>query len=324
MEFKGRSIYNLLKISLKEDPKIQAEPWQVRDYRKLSEEDLIFLLKDLRISLTRESFLLYAETCDTPEDLLDFLWLDEEDIEGQEKAYLALFELWRRWLPQKQSLSVFCDELDELISAYDEDRLEDEEKLQMALSELEDILDQGVDHGADPQEIFQSVMRYMAHDLEEFLYDYIVDLMNASNETYASELIDGMGPYVVEKKWFDLLKARLFSLENSPETSIFVARVLEQTEEDPDIEFLLEMASFLVQREDLSLFLDCIERSLPLVEEKEDVQEILKLISEVFLYMDKENQVAKVSGLMEKFPFWTKEQGIESVQKFLSDLKKSG
>ncbi len=34
MQFKGRSLYNLLKISLKEDSTIQTEPWQVQDYHE--------------------------------------------------------------------------------------------------------------------------------------------------------------------------------------------------------------------------------------------------------------------------------------------------
>lgn len=323
MQFKGRSLYNLLKVSLKEDPSIKTESWQIRDYRELSVEELLKLLGEIGISLSQETFLLYAENCDTPEDLLETLWVDESDLVGQDKAYLVLFELWRRWVPEKQSLSIFCDELDHLILLYDDGLLDNEERLQIALGELEDILDESIDHGADAQEIFQSVMRYMAHDLEQFLYDYILDLMDASNELYASELIDGMSPYVAERKWFDLLKARLFSLSNSPETAIFVSRLLEQAEEEPDVPFLMEVAHFLISWEDTSLFLECVRMLAPFIQEEEDLVEVLKIIATFYQTLDKEDEAQKIEKYlerMEKEP-GSKNQGNASViEKFLTEL----
>ncbi len=318
MQFKGRSLYNLLKISLKEDPNIQTEDWQILDYRSLTLVELLSLLDQLGISLSHETFLLYAESCDTPEDLLECLWVDESDLIGQDKAYLLLFELWRRWVPEKQSLSIFCDELDHLVFLYDEGFLDDEEPLQVALGELEDILDQSIDQGANPQEIFQSVMRYLAHDLEQFLYDYILDLMEASNEIYASELIDGMSPYVAERKWFDLLKARLFTLSNSPEASIFVSRVLEQAEEEPDLLFLIEVAHFLVTWEDTSLFLQCIKLMIPLIQEEDDLVEVLKIIAIFSQTLDKEDLAQKIEKYIKE-----RESGYpSSVQNSIPELKK--
>lgn len=317
MQFKGRSLYNLLKISLKEDPTIQTEPWQILDYRSLSEADLFKGLEKLKVSLTPETLLLYAESCDTPEELLECLWVDESDLIGQDKAYLLLFELWRRHIPEKQSLSIFCDELDHLILLYDEESLPDEELLQATLGDLEDILDQGVDQGAEPQEIFQSVMLYTAHDLEQFLYDYIIDLMESSNELYASELIDGMSPYVSERKWFDLLKARLFALSNSPETSIFISRVLEQAEEEPDLSFLMELAQFLISFEDPSFFLECIKLLLPLVKEEEDWIDLLKMIAVFYQTLDKEVMAEKIEKHLEE----RKKDPVHAVQKSSHFLK---
>jgi hypothetical protein len=300
MQFKGRSLYNLLKISLKEDPTIQTEPWQVQDYRKLSDEDLLKNLKKLGISLTKESFLIYVENCDTPEELLECLWVNEDDLIGQDKTYLNIFEMWRRWAPEHQSLSIFCDELDELILLYDEGQLEDDEPLQKTLGELQDILDQGVDQGIQAQEIFQTVMGYMAHDVEQFLYDYILDLMEASNELYASELVDSMSAYVSERKWLDLLKVRLFALSNSPETFVFAARLLEQAEDEKDLIFLMEFANFLIQIEEDSLFLECMKWILPLIQTKEDLLEALGLVLDFFRYLDKEPSALKVEQYIEK------------------------
>ena len=320
MQFKGRSLYNLLKISLKEDPTIRVESWQIENYRILSFEDLLNLLQKLGISLTTESFLLYAENCDTPEELLECLWVDESNLEGQDKAYLPLFELWRRLVPEKQSLSIFCDELDERIWLYDNDLLENEDSLQKALEELEDILDQSVDQGVDPQEAFESVMGYMAHDVEQFLYDYILDLMESSNELYASELIDGMSPYVSEKKWFDLLKAHLFSLSNSPETFVLLSRVLEQEEEAPDLEFLIELGQFVIQLEDVALFVKSSKMMLPLIETEEDLLEVLELLVSCGRYLDKEALTEKVEQYMEKRGKESVQEGVNMINKFLSEL----
>ncbi len=321
MQFKGKSIYNLLKMSWREDPSISVEPWQILDYEKLSEDELLSRLKELNIFLTKDTFLLYAENCDTPEELLECLWVYEEDLIGQDKAYLVLFELWKRWLPEKQTLSIFCDALDSLISLYDEGLLEDEEPLQMALTELEDILDQSVDQGAQPQEIFMAIMGYMAHDLEEFLYDYTLDLMDHNNELYASEIIDGISPYVLDGKWFDLLKLRFFSLTNSPETATFAARIFEEAKEEPDFSFLLELGKFLAHEEDLSMFVECVKEALSFIEEKEDLIEVLMLIEEAFVYLDQEEKIFEIDREKEKISSLSLLEGVKVVDKLLLEFK---
>lgn len=288
MQFKGRSLYNLLKISYKDDRSLEIEPWQILDYRETPIIQIFSQLKELGVSLNEETFLLYAENCDSPEELLDCLWVKESDLVGQERAYLLLFELWRRFLPESQSLSVFCDELDHRISLYDEDALEDDEPIQLSLSYLEDILDQCVDQGAVPKEIFQTVLRYSAHDLEGFLYDYILEQMDAKNEVYASELIDGFYEYVSEPKWFDFLRARLFFLSDPKESDILIQRILEQVEESPDLPFLFEICAFLVNRGDIGLFLLCVRQAIPLLKIEEDFQRLLKLMAEFYRCLDKD------------------------------------
>ena len=115
MELKGKALYNLLRINWLEDPSIGVQPWQVEDYRVLSTADLFSKLEKLKIPLNEESFLLYVESSDSPEELVECLCLDDEDLEISDQSYLLLFELWRRLIPEKESLSIFCDELDRLI-----------------------------------------------------------------------------------------------------------------------------------------------------------------------------------------------------------------
>jgi hypothetical protein len=145
MQLKGKALFNLLRISWLEDRKGEVKNWQIEDLRDVSIEELFSRLKKLGLILDEESFSLYAENCNSPEELVDFVWIEEEDLEGRDQTYLLLFELWRRLLPDQFCLSVFCDELDQLIELYDSGKLEDEEPLQNALLILEDILDDTYD-----------------------------------------------------------------------------------------------------------------------------------------------------------------------------------
>ncbi len=245
MQFKGRSLYNLLQLSKQEDSSLEVEPWQICNYRNLQEEELFQGLCSLGIPLSKESFISYAENADSPEDLVEYLWIEENNPQGEEKTYLFVFELWRRLLPARESLSIFFDKLDFLISQFDAGELLDEEEVQEVLCGLQDILDKSVDQGEKQQEVFSSVLQYTAHDVEGFLYDYIGELLEEGNEVLASKLIDAFDPYVFEKKWFTLLRARLFSLIDEDRAAASLRRLLEEAEEEPDLAFSEEVGRFL-------------------------------------------------------------------------------
>lgn len=314
MRFRGRALYNLLNLSDLEGND-EVKPWQVAPYRQISSEDLFIRLANLGIFLTEESYLAYAESCDTPEELIDCLWVEEEHDEKQEEAYLITFELWRRYLPKKQSLSLFGDELDHLISLYDKGELLDEELLQKSLSDLEDILDQAVDSGTKPEEIFEMISQYCAHDVETFLYDYIIDQMDSGNETYASELLDGFFDYVAEKKWFDFLKARLFALSDSEESDVLLIGLIEQLEEDADSELCFEICRFLVNRGDTKLFIRSAHLLLSQIETEEDFRIFLELLAEFYRCLDQEPVEKAVQDLITKRKSKKDEETISSSDK---------
>ena len=119
MQFKGRSLYNLLQVSAKEDPSIEVKPWQILDYRTLSEEELFAKINSVKISLDKDTFLLYGENMETPEELSEHLYHKEEEGDEEQEAYLSIFELWRRIFPAKESLSIFFDSLDQIIADFD-------------------------------------------------------------------------------------------------------------------------------------------------------------------------------------------------------------
>lgn len=300
MELKGKAIFNLLRMSWIEDRNSNVKQWQVEDLRDLSIEELFSRLKKLGLILDQESFYLYAENCESPEELADCVWFEEDDLEGRDKAYLLLFELWRRFLPQRLCLSVFCDEMDQLIELYDRGELDNEEPLQNALSLLEDILDDAYDEEGDPQLIFAEVSNYCAHDLEGFLFDYISDQIAEKNETYASELVDAFCDYVADRRRFDFLRARLFALSDSEKANIVYARILEELIEDPDFEFAMLVAESLIHHGDVRLFMQAINQALPLVRREDEFQNLLAMVAEYYRCLDRDTEESAVKGLLQQ------------------------
>ncbi|MBM3198376.1 MAG: hypothetical protein FJZ58_03870 [Chlamydiae bacterium] len=253
MRFKGRALYNSLMFGYEEDALEDVEPWQILDYRELTTEDLLEQLARVQISLTEESFLFYAEGCEGPEDLLICLWWSEEELPEQEAAYLVIFELWRRLLPTRRSLSIFADEFDHMIARYDEGQVGEEEMVELLFA-LEEILRQGRGQGLDPQQVFAMVSEYAAQDIEQFLYDYILGVLEREDGLLASTLIEMFEEYVPQKKWFDLLQIYLLiSFDAEKALSAFCVLLEEEKERsEADIAFLEEVFIFLLCSEENS------------------------------------------------------------------------
>ena len=125
-------------------------------------------------------------------------------------------------MPHKQSLSIFVDEFDHLIERYEEGDVDCEENLQGALESFQAILDDNVDEGGEAREGYHFFSAYSCHDLEIFIFEYIAHQIDAGNEQYANELLDGFYPYVDNKRWFDLLKARLVAAADMEEGKIMI------------------------------------------------------------------------------------------------------
>ncbi len=298
MELKGKALYNLLRSSWQEDPSISFKPWQIEDYRKLTEADLFSRLRRLSIVLDHPSFMVYAEDCESPEELVDCLCCDDENLEKNDETFLIVCELWRRHLPDRPSLSLFCDELDLLFAAYDNQMLDDEEKLQIALSDLRDILDEAVDQGSSALDAFENVANHCAHDLESFLYDYISDQIEAHNDLNASELLDAFYEYVSDQKRFDFLRARIFAESDIAEGNLLIARLLEVLAEMPDLSLLLEMAEYLVNRGDVHLFMQAVRQAIPLLEQEDDLQNLMQQIAAYYRCLDREHEEKEIERLL--------------------------
>lgn len=300
MEWQGRALYNLLRTTWREDQTISVQPWQVEDYRSLSKKALFERMAKFKIPLSEEIFLQYAQNCSSPEELVELLWLDEEDVEGHDQAYLLLFELWRRLLPDKQSLSLFCDELDSLMDLYDAGTLEDEEKLQQALSDLEDILDLHADKGNTPPEVFAVVSQYCAHDLESFLYDYISEQIEQENDLLASELLDGFYPYMPDPRWFELLRSRLFLAADPKDANKLLSCLLEEVQENPDSSLSLEIVQLLAHSGDPALFMRAVKQTYPLLTHEEELHDLLNSVADFYRCLDREKEEQAIQAILTK------------------------
>lgn len=292
-----KALYNLLRLNAAEDSSVKADPWALEDFRALSLEELFSRLENYKVQLNKSAFHQFADSCDTPEELADLLLPDEVSEKKRDPFYLIIFELWRRLLPEKQSLSIFCDELDHRIALYDQGHLESDELIQDALANLLEVLDENADSGADPEDIFTAICDYCAHDLESFLYDYIADLLDSGNSLYASELIEGFSPYVTEPLWFDFLRVRLLAFTDIGDANLAMHRLLEGELELP---LLLEMIRFLSANGEHELFSLAVKKALPLIASHEEWTDVMAMVADYYRRLDEDNMEQTIQRIIDK------------------------
>jgi hypothetical protein len=298
MEISRRALYNLIRMNWINDPTTDCERWQVEDYRALNTDELFLGLQRLGIPWDPETFALYAFSVESPEELTDLL-LKETDLEPmeQDRIYLFLFEIWRRLLPEKICLSIFCDELDHQIFMYDKGDVTAAESIQDAIANLQDLLDDNVDEGVGQQTVFQTVSAACANDLESFLYDYIAEQIDNGDVLYASELLDDFDTYISNSKWFDLLKIRILELEDPEKSQDALKKLVNKAIREKELTFNLEVLSFISQCGDKKDFNKMVRQSVPLLGTEEDFKELLKICEDYYRCLDedcKERAVQKI------------------------------
>ena len=299
MQIQKRSIYNAIRLHWLRDPEMEVQEWQVADYRSFSSDDLFHALEYFNLYLGRDVFIAFADDCDSPETLARLFAEDHAKTEEDcDYLYLVVFELWRRFLPEKRTLSICCDELDHQIQFYDQGKDAHSEELTDSIETLKLILDENVDEGIDPKEIFQTISEGLANNLESFLYDFIAEQLDEENFPYAEELIDQFNEFVDDEKWFAFLKARLLAHSDTDEMNQRIAHILETAEEEEDLEFNLEVLAFLMQEGAETVFLETVEKTLPLLESEGDFKELLDTCSQYFHFLDSDDREIEVKNIL--------------------------
>lgn len=301
MEINRRALYNSLRMNWEMDPKISVEPWQVENYRLVPLNELFERLETHHILIDKASFQNFAEAVESPEELTETLLSDvTPNIETQDQIYLLLFELWRRLLPEKTCLSVFCDEIDHQIYVYDNRQNKTSEQIQDTLSNLQLLLEENCDAGSDPQLAFECINNACANDLECFLLDFITEQIEDGNAPYAAELLEGFTPYVHDIKWFELLQARAIAFTDPEESKEIIDTLVEGIKDDPNLEFNFDLLTFLVVDGNEKTFQFVAKNTVALIDTEEDFQNLLSICIDFYHRLDLELQEKKLQKLLEK------------------------
>lgn len=324
-DIQKHALYHLLRLNSLKDPTLNVQEWQIEDYRALSLEELFARLEKLGIYLNRLSFTAHADECDSPEELVEVLSQDEDiNAEQEDKIYLIVFELWRRLMADKPSLSIFCDELDHQIALYDQGNEESMEALQDAIDNFFKILDENVDEGLDPNEAFERVSAYCANDIRSFIYDYIQNQIDDSNESYAKDVLEEARPYLKEDKWFKLLEARLSVKWPPAVVQEYIERIIEDDLGDNDLSFNFDLLDLIIIAGPHGLFYRVVEATIPLLESEEDFQDLLSICLDYYLRIDQsahekaiDEILRKRAGIALNKPFSSKDKDVAALMVIL-------
>jgi len=301
MEIEKKALYNLLRMNWLSDPSLEVEDWQVADYRSLSTGQIFDSLKERGIAIDQPAFCAFANEVDTPEEITDLL-LENAVLKAKEQdyVYLLLFELWRRLLPEKQCLTIFCDELDQQIFMYDIGEPSSAESIQDSIANLQMIMDENVDQGVKPVEIFDTVSAASCNDLESFLYDFIAEQIDTNHIAYATELYEGFSPYLKGSKWFELLGVRILELSDSSAAHDRLRKLIQRIVKDADLSFNLELLSFIVQGGDQEDFKKIVRKTIPILDFEEDLQDLLALAADYYRCLDQDRKEMEMLRILDE------------------------
>jgi hypothetical protein len=287
MLLQKKALYNLIQLNLN---RIEAgelkvgklQQWQITNYREKTSEELFQELHQLGVNLGVENFEGYGKNFEAPEEIVEAFAKERTPLE-KDQIFLILFELWRRFFPEKRTLSIFCDELDYQMVAYD---LEKPSEIGDALVYLQQLFEESVDQGLEPTHALQLIQTYCANDIESFLFDYILNEIDANNHSYAVELLEGFKRFVKKQIWFDYLAARTAILDDPEEGYERLERVIDQTDEETSLDLMEEMLFFLANSGNHSLFYMLAKKTLSLLKLEGDFQEFLEACYAHYDYLE--------------------------------------
>ncbi len=296
MSISPKALYNSLRMNYLQNPSMAEESWKVADYRAMSTEALFQKMQNFDFVFEKVSFLAFADAYDSPEELFDHLVSDSEEEHGE--LYLIVFELWRRLANDKQSVSIICDELDHQIFMYDQGE-EKSEELEDALASFHNALEENVDQGLSRDAIYDAVAEYLANDVQSFMIDYLSDLIDHQDYAYAEDLLEKFYPYMPEKKWFDLLHARIIGVRDIRKGHELVAKLFRQEQSSQDIEFNLDVLAYLISLPDHELFRHVAMRTVSLVETEDELLELIHIAGDIFHSLDMHEKGMALEALYE-------------------------
>lgn len=286
MLLQKKALYNLLQLNLAQNEGAykcsSLHHWQIANYREMSSEELVKQLLMLGIALEAKDFEIFSKGFETPEELCEALTQERKPLE-KDQIFLIIFELWRRLLPERRTISIFCDELDFQMMAYDLDR---PNSISDTLAYLEQILEEHDDQGIEPTYALEMVQSFCANDIESFLFDYILNEVEAKNDRYATELLDGFKRFVKKRFAFNYLAARTQILIDPEEGYDLLEELIGQINENSSLELIEEMLFFLANSGNHSLFYLLAHKTLSLLKTEKDFQIFLEACYSHYDYLE--------------------------------------
>ncbi len=263
-----KALYNLIQFNLQE-PEAPLKPWQQLDFRQLGTEILFQNLNQICSAVdSPKHFEEIANTFESPEEMSE-AFVKKAKPKEPDHFFLIIFELWRRLLPEKRTVSTFCDELDCQIMRHE--NAEECQQMQDTLEYFKQILDDNTDAGNNPLDVFNTLQSFCCNNLEAFLYDYILEQIDEGEIDYAGELLEDFYPYVPDPTWFDYLVARL---EMVVELEVGFKRLESVIKKITDVDLAIEVLSYLSQIKNPH-FEPLAKRTLKLLKAEEDFIEFL-------------------------------------------------
>ncbi len=317
MQRKKRAWLNFLRLSYLEDPSSYVEEWLKEDLRKVDIKTLFNRLNSFGITFNEEEFLEYARKENSVEDFFEKLFASMIDSNKEDQAFYIIFELWRRLLPEKVTISIFCDEFDYRIYKYRKHELESDELIQDALAILVDILEENFELQNDPTNLFDSLCTYCAHDIKNFIYNYILEQIEAKNYVYASELIDGFSPFMKAKRWFRLLKVKLLTSTNVIEANQIINHLVKDCDKNPSLSFQLELLQTMIKTGDRNLFIEVVKKTVPEVRKEQEFKYLLQIVAQFLRCIDREELEKEIIKILDKRSKVDEDRKIDNKEKDL-------
>lgn len=295
MLFSGRAYYNLLWLENLRGKRLSNPHWEVMDYRALSLQELFDELKKNDIYLDEESFCDLCQDLDAPEDIPGALSLEEEQAR---KGYLCGFELWRRLLPERESISLFCDELDRTIASYEKDK--DNSKLFELLENMVEILDRNSSQVENPQIIFKRLCLYVAHDLENVIYTFVNSRLSENQDDPALDLCDHFLPYVKEKRALLFLKLKSMSDVFSQERDKLMEYLISSLQDQPNFSLSLALLFYFIEQNQQEFFKEHFSLLVAHIEDEPSLVSLLDVLIAYHQHFGYKKRQEEAKGFLDK------------------------
>jgi hypothetical protein len=298
VRFSGRGFYNYLK----RHPEAREDDgdFRLHDYCSMSVGELIEGLGVLGVELPKDGFKVASEDFDSPEEMIESLDTSAMSEHQREKTYLHFFELWKRENADRPSISIFFDDLDAVIEDYHKDPSGDEERMMIALIDLQLILESLTERVKRDEAIFRTLMHYSSHDLEATIYNFIFDLLQRQEFIKASEFIDGFTPFMKDKRWFQFLRIKALDNPESSEVEHYIEELMQSLAKKRDFYLTLALLNYFNEASLLDLFIELYEKALDTAKTHEEYRELQDLLFTYFTLNDDEKRAHEVIEMIEK------------------------